>query len=129
MKTSSQLIYFGLFVILLGFGDNTGKLIPSWVSFLTGGFALIYGAFLHYKMDNKILSISKDWNFDWKTLSSKVYIIIGILLMRMNRFVDYLDEHFEVDIFFSIIGGIFAIYGLKLHFIEKREKRESGNIE
>jgi len=36
MKTSSQLIYFGLFIILLGFGDNSGKLIPSWIAFLVG---------------------------------------------------------------------------------------------
>tara|TARA_R110002096_G_scaffold187405_1_gene366705 strand:- start:1283 stop:1528 length:246 start_codon:yes stop_codon:yes gene_type:complete len=81
MKTPSLLIYFGLFIILLGFGDDTGKLIPSWVAFLTGGIALVYGTYLQYKLDDKLISFTKDWTFDRKKLSSKVYIIIGILLM------------------------------------------------
>ena len=129
VKTSSQLIYFGLFIILLGLGDDTGKLIPSWVAFLAGGFALVYGTYLHYRIDNKVLSISKNWAFDWKELPSKVYIVIGILIMRMYRLIDYINENFEIMMFFFAIGISLTLYGLKLHFKEKREKRESGNIE
>ena len=47
----------------------------------------------------------------------------------MDRFVEYLDENFEVNIFFSIVGEAFALYGLKLYFKEKKQKNESGNIE
>ena len=129
MKTSSQLIYFGLFITLLGFGDNTGKLIPSWITFSTGGFALIYGIYLHYKLDNKIFSLKNDWKFDWRKLSSKVYIVLGILILKMDRFIDFINDNFILDSLLFVIGFALMLYGLNLFFKEKRERKESGNIE
>ncbi|WP_282075639.1 hypothetical protein [Maribacter aquivivus] len=129
MKTSSQLIYFGLFITLLGFGDNSGKLIPSWITFLIGGLALFYGIYLYYKAENKLFSLNNDWKFDWRALSSKVYIVIGILILRMDRFIDYINENFILDILHSVVGFALMLYGLNLFFKEKREKKGSGNIE
>lgn len=129
MKTASIAIYSGLIIILFGFGDDKGKIFPSWLYFLVGGISLIYGFYLHYKLDNKLFKITENWSLDWKKISSKIYIIFGIILIQLNKLVDIIDEIIEIKVFFLIVGAIFTIYGLKLHFKEKRDKKDSGNIE
>jgi len=118
-----------LFIGLLGFGDDSGKVIPAWFAFATGGFAIFYGLYLRYKIDDKIFKITKDWKFNWKNISSDVYLTLGILCMRMNRLVDAVDKNVKLHLLFAFIGLALICYGIQLFLKEKKEKKESGNLE
>ncbi len=115
--------------MLLGLGDDNAQLIPNEVVLLCGGLALAYGIFLQLKLDKKIIPSRSELEFDIRKLPSKVYLIIGIVFIRLNRFVDFIDQNMEVNLAVTLIGIAITFYGLNLFFREKRINRESGNIE
>lgn len=126
MKNPSIFIYSGLLIILLGFGDDSWKLIPSEFVFSSGVLFILYGIFLHFKLKGKLPKNKFDWKINLRNLSSKVYILIGIIILRMDRFTDIFDDRIELNITKLIIGITIILYGLSLHF---KDKRERGDIE
>ena len=129
MDKPSTFIYTGLFIIVLGLGDDKGRLIPNEYVWILGGLGLIYGIFLQLKQDGKIFPVSTEWKFDLRKLPSKAYIIIGVGLLKMNRYIDVVDQYLELNIIVTSVGALITIYGLRVFFREKRIKKESGNIE
>ena len=129
MKHPETFIYFGLFFLLLGIGDNHGEIIPFEIKIFSG-FALIsYGILLHFQK-NKSLEIPKfGFKLNWKELNSKSYFIIGIVLAKIDDLSNFFDDRFWLAIYINIVGVALICYGLNLHFKEKKNKRESGNIE
>lgn len=129
MDKPSTYIYTGLFIIVLGLGDDSGRLIPNEYVWILGGLGLIYGIFLQLKLERKIFPAKTEWKFDLRKLPSKVYIIIGVGLIKMNRFIDVVDQYLELNIIVTVVGALIMLYGLSIYFREKRIKKESGNIE
>ncbi|MBC72472.1 MAG: hypothetical protein CMH47_09395 [Muricauda sp.] len=129
MDKPSTFIYTGLFIIVLGLGDDKGRLIPNEYVWILGGLGLIYGIFLQLKQEGKIFPVSTEWKFDLRKLPSKAYIIIGVGLLKMNRYIDVVDQYLELNIIVTSVGALITIYGLRVFFREKRIKKESGNIE
>ena len=123
MNKPSTFIYSGLFILLLGFGDDKAQLIPNEVVFTCGGLALAYGIFLRLKLDKKIIPGRSELEFDFRKLPAKVYLIIGIVFIRLNRFVDFIDQNQKLNMAVTIIGIAITFYGLNLFFREKRMKR------
>ena len=129
MDKPSTFIYTGLFIIVLGLGDDKGRLIPNEYVWILGGLGLIYGIFLQLKLEGKIFPANAEWKFDLRKLPSKAYIIIGVGLLKMNRYIDVVDQYLELNIIVTSVGALITIYGLRVFFREKRIKKESGNIE
>ncbi|MDF0708528.1 hypothetical protein [Flagellimonas okinawensis] len=129
MDKPSTFIYTGLFIIVLGLGDDKGRLIPNEYVWILGGLGLIYGIFLQLKQEGKIFPANTEWKFDIRKLPSKAYIIIGVGLLKMNRYIDVVDQYLELNIIATIVGALIMLYGLSIFFREKRIKKESGNIE
>jgi protein-S-isoprenylcysteine O-methyltransferase Ste14 len=129
MDKPSTFIYTGLFIIVLGLGDDKGRLIPNEYVWILGGLGLIYGIFLQLKQEGKIFPANTEWKFDLRKLPSKAYIIIGVGLLKMNRYIDVVDQYLELNIIATIVGALIMLYGLSIFFREKRIKKESGNIE
>ena len=129
MDKPSTFIYTGLFIIVLGLGDDKGRLIPNEYVWILVGLGLIYGIFLQLKQEGKIFPANTEWKFDLRKLPSKAYIIIGVGLLKMNRYVDVVDQYLELNIIISVVGALIMLYGLSIFFREKRIKKESGNVE
>lgn len=129
MNKPSTFIYTGLFIIVLGLGDDKGRLIPNEYVWILGGLGLIYGIFLQLKQEGKIFPANTEWKFDLRKLPSKAYIIIGVGLLKMNRYVDVVDQYLELNIIVTSVGAFTMLYGLSIFFREKRIKKESGNVE
>lgn len=127
MKYSQAFIYSGLFFLLLGIGDDYGKVIPSDIKIFSGIACIVYGILLHFQKNNSFRFEKLDFN--WKVLNSKIYFIVGILLIKIENFSDFFDGKFWLTVWLGVIGMAFLCYGLNLHFKEKKDKRESGNIE
>ena len=129
MDKPSNFIYSGLFIVLLGFGDDNGRLISNEIVLISGGLALGYGLILQMKSDNKIEPTKSPGKFEWIKLSPRIYILIGIIIARLNRIFPFVDKYSEFEIAISAIGLLIAFYGTFLFLQEKRNKKQSGNIE
>ncbi len=129
MDKLSNFIYSGLFIVLLGFGDDNSRLISNEIVLISGGLALGYGLILQMKSGNKIEPTKSPDKFEWTKLSPKNYILIGIIIARLNRIFPFLGKYSDWEIIISSIGLIIAFYGTYLFLQEKRKRKESGNIE
>ena len=129
MDKPSNFIYTGLFIVLLGFGDDNGRLISNEIVLISGGLTLGFGLILQMKSDNKIEPTKSPGKFEWIKLSPRIYILIGIIIARLNRIFPFVDKYSEFEIAISAIGLLIAFYGTFLFLQEKRNKKQSGNIE
>ncbi len=129
MKISQLSIYSGLFIIFSSLGSDIHRFIPSWLGISIGSLFVIYGVVKEFKIDKALKFNWFDYKINWLRLPSKIYIITGIFLVRIHKFVESINNSFELYLFFVIAGVLLMLYGLALHFKEKKHKKESGDIE
>lgn len=129
MKNPQNYTYGGLFILILGLGSDAGSMIPAWFKIGSGLFFIVYGMYLHYKTENRFRFDASDFNIKRSALSSKVYLVMGVLLVKANNFSTFIDDTMHLNSTLTLLGFAFLAYGLNLHFKEKKDKRESGNIE
>ena len=111
MDKPSTFIYTGLFIIVLGLGDDKGRLIPNEYVWILGGLGLIYGIFLQLKLEGKIFPANAEWKFDLRKLPSKAYIIIGVgFISQFPLLMDY--KLLGIGLAFFIMGWTVQKFGL-----------------
>ncbi|MEL7268987.1 MAG: hypothetical protein AAGL34_05405 [Bacteroidota bacterium] len=136
MNKSLLYIFFGCLAIAMGFGSNSGEVLPSWSKLSIGILALGYGIYLNYSHKTQTRANASDSNLNKRIASNKVrpsytYLIIGVLLLSFSKYLNQ-ENDYRLD-FWNIVvwtaGLSLCIYGLYFFFKERREKKESGNIE
>ena len=131
MNKPYPIILFGFFAVLMGIGKNETELIPSELKLTFGILLIIYGIYLIYKPSTENSEIESLTKKQSKKRRSYIYLAIGALMLKSPDFFDP-NNPYELNfikVLVYIFGFGFVIYGLKLFFKEKREKRESGSIE
>ncbi|MEO0504690.1 MAG: hypothetical protein AAF090_00965 [Bacteroidota bacterium] len=136
MNKSLLYIFFGCLAIAMGVGNDLGEFIPSWAKLSIGVVAIGYGIYLSYFQKEKAHNpqsdrISGTEGTNKKARSSYTYLTAGVLLLSFSKYLNQ-ENDYRLD-FWNIIvwtaGLSLCIYGLYLFFKERREKKESGNIE
>ncbi|MEM8763746.1 MAG: hypothetical protein AAGD88_08035 [Bacteroidota bacterium] len=136
MDKSLLYIFFGCLAIAMGFGNDQGEFIPSWAKLAIGVAAIGYGIYLNYFHKVKTYGTQSNPNSDTRSKSKKArpsyaYLTVGVLLLSFSKYLNQKNE-FLLDfwtITVWIAGLALCIYGLYLFYKERREKKESGNIE
>lgn len=131
MNKPYAIIFFGFLAVIMGIGKDKTELIPSELELIIGISLIVYGIYLIYKPN--------DESTETETLTIKqpekghsyIYLAIGVVLLKSPSFFDP-NNPYELNfikILVLVFGFGFVIYGLKLFFKEKRDKRESGSFE
>ncbi|MEL6303669.1 MAG: hypothetical protein AAFQ20_02660 [Bacteroidota bacterium] len=136
MDKSLLYFFFGCLAIAMGFGSDQGEFIPSWAKLGIGVAAIGYGIYLKYgsktmKGESQSSPNSISATTAKKARPSYAYLTVGVLLLSFSKYLSY--ENGYLWDFWTIAvwtaGFALCIYGLYLFFKERREKKESGNIE
>jgi len=134
MNKPYAIIFFGFLAVIMGIGDDKTELIPSEIKLTIGFLAIGYGIYLIYRPKEKFTessSTSERKKTDKKIRPSYVYLGIGVLTMKLTQYLITNNDNilsFWI-IIIGIIGFSISLYGLKIFFKERREKKESGSIE
>ena len=136
MNKSLLYIFFGCLAIAMGFGNNSGEVIPSWAKLGIGVVVIGYGIYLNYFQKVKTNNPQSDRISSTKGTSKKArpsyaYLTVGVLLLSFSNYLnqenEYLLNFWTIAVW--TVGLALSMFGLYLFFKERREKKESGNIE
>lgn len=129
MKQADLFIFGGLFILLLGLGDDTGKVFSADIILTVGGAFIIYGILLYLWILKKNEKFAFSFPKKVSQLPARVYLIIGVLILRIDRFLSFISDNLTLIIIQCALGIFISFYGVQRLFHERRMKRESGNIE
>lgn len=133
MNKPYAIIFFGILAIVIGIGKDETEFIPSELKLTIGILLIAYGIYLIYGFKEKV--IKSDSTSDKKVIFKKirpsyVYLGTGVLTMKLTQYLITKNDHILTFwiVLIGIIGFIITIYGLKLFFKERKDKKESGSI-